>query len=364
MTNQLRQQFEDSIEKSGILFGKSSLSDIVCLEEDAKGPNVVFRGREQRASPAFFNHLDSLLNVTFKQKQQVLMGAGQIGLARHRNNLIASKFEASKKNIVVFGQKNERTLIGIQRVKESLIPSKSFFDAIETIQNTGDLAVRYSYTNIGIHQNVSPLTISVALIDEKFTQELVKNEAFRTKGVELTWTPTEIQATPFLERLSCTNGNIVTSKGTSEYLSTISPGEFSSFFEKVREKFFNETRSLLGERIQLAMETKNSIREMAIAQEQLMSLGFSKQEADDKISMTHALSAYPQLKSSNQYQASKFVGLGNHWDLYNVLTEAATHTKRRTKDDYGRRQVLVNAARFLFGKPDITHYEDAFSSKF
>lgn len=77
MTNQLRQQFEDSIEKSGILFGKSSLSDIVCLEEDAKGPNVVFRGREQRASPAFFNHLDSLLNVTFKQKQQVLMGAGK-----------------------------------------------------------------------------------------------------------------------------------------------------------------------------------------------------------------------------------------------------------------------------------------------
>lgn len=57
MTNQLRQQFEDSIESSGILFGKSCLSDIVCLEEDAKGPNVVFRGREQSASPNFFTIL-------------------------------------------------------------------------------------------------------------------------------------------------------------------------------------------------------------------------------------------------------------------------------------------------------------------
>lgn len=83
-------------------------------------------------------------------------------------------------------------------MKGSLIPSESFFNAVEAIQDTGDLAVRYSYTYIGIQQNVSPLTINVALIDEKFTQELVKNEVFRTKGVELTWTTTEIQATPFL----------------------------------------------------------------------------------------------------------------------------------------------------------------------
>lgn len=361
MTNSFRQQFEDSIAQSGILFGESRLSDIVCLEEDADGPNVVFRGREQSASPAFFDNLDSLLNITKKQKQLVLTGAGQTGLARHRNNLIASKFESSKKNILVFGKKDARELIGIQNVKGSLIPAESFFEAVETIQNSGDLVVRYSYTNIGILQNFSPLAISIAMINEKFTQELVKNEAFRTKGVELTWTPTEIQATPFIERLSCTNGNLVTSKGSSKYLSSVSPNKFSSFFEGIREKFFNDRTSILGKKIKLAMETKNSIREMAIAHNQLMQLGYSHQEADDKVLLSQAFRAYPNLKSPEQYQASRYVGLGTHWELYNVLTEAATHTNRRTKNDYGRRQVLINAARFLFERPDISHYENAFS---
>ena len=279
----------------------------------------------------------------------------------------------------VFGEENQKTFIN--RLRESASVAKGIEvtliadpktrkvsrmlgadKALISNDSAVDFARRYidSY-GLGVNSfNVDTngsFSINTTSPTGYFSVKGLKDESFQG-GVTFTNTPERgLEILPYLQRLICANGMIGRQMAESYRLNSLSQEAIEKFNEQMLQlQAMNFTPMGFSDRIHKAAETKASFREMQSAVANLLS---NSKASYDQVQKWIPLQSVKDQYTRTGYDTNRFTtvqgknALTNMSinDLYNAMTNFASHDHKGIEIEDGKRSTIMVGAGNLLWKP-------------
>lgn len=314
-------------------------------------------GAEIEAVDCFTQSYDRIIGISRQHRDMVKEASGENGLTNYRNYInVASNLQKPKSVVVIASPENCQLTEIIPIVDEYISPSL-FFDFAEMI------AEESAYTISDIKYNNSDrMCITVTYTNPLgHPHSFGLNEDFMMDGFYLHWSPSHIELGHYYERLVCSNGQMVREARKDFTLYRLSSNGIRQMIEQVKNnQFLTNGIEQFGSLLTRASESRISLAEMRKAQELLISNGIQAEYAENLIPYMKVRNSYETAGYYDRRKEHLMKGEGTIWNIYNVLTQFATHNQVWQHHDHRRINVMNGAVALLQREPDIVNYIDIY----
>ncbi len=324
------------------------------------GRNILsLDGTDVLATDFVTTALDNLNGFTKEQKDVVSRASGEEGIRDFRNYLAAASSIADPSKVALVADPASRTVINVIPVKDNIINSDAFFDFAEMFMDDNNLTPsewemggNFS-SGITLHMNSNTPDV----------RSFADGEDTLINSYFLKWNLGQIQLGRYIERLVCSNG--------ATELVQSSTARLNEFNDKSIREFLaipKSTKALDGmygrysTAALTAQNTRASLRELKSVAKRLDAYQVGP-EATKLIA--------PYQEELNQYTAAGYavsklkpeniLASMSVWDLYNAVTNYASHTREWEANDNRRAMLQGEAFEFLLRPHDIRSYVDIYS---
>ena len=322
------------------------------------GDNIFdHQGIELAAEDDFTQKYDDILGINGHHRKLVKGASGETGLSNYRNYINVASNMDKPRSVVIVASPESKKLTNIIPIVEEYIAPALFFDFAEMMaEETGFEISDMKFSNTSL----SRITLTFTNPHPNpFT--FAPGEDFITDGFYLSWTPTEVELGHYYERLVCSNGQTVTDQRRDSYTHKLSSADMTRIINFVKNKEFASIGiERFGNLLSRASSSRISLAEMGHAQKLLIGLGVDNQMAEQLVPYNAVRQAYETAGYYSKEKERLIKGDDTIWNIYNVLTEFATHNQLWDDSDHRRVDLMNGAVKMLERKPDIQTYYDIY----
>ena len=323
------------------------LDDIRYLEHTSHNDHIIsVQGHNYVASDRVMAGLDKLSGFTEKQKKVVFNAGGHNSLRDMRNYLSSAKAISAPNGYVMYLNPKTRRVERVLPVIGSVLSLEAFFHLAEMFMTRYHLQPEalesYRSWNGSITLRMSAHVPNILA--------LKPGEEFDLSGYYMRWQGNQIELGLYAMRLVCTNGQTISLDAHNVNTLLGIPDQ---------KKLIQASFEQFGQEAGRAMVTPASIGELKSVNTILKNFQIPENECERIAPIEADLEAYRQ-KGFKVIDPNNTVSSVNTWDLYNRLTDFATHTDFWEPNDISRDILRQNAAAFLRRPRDIKSYVNIF----
>ena len=331
--------------------------------DDIERPTNIYRvdGADVMVDEGVSHRLDELIGLEQKQASVVRNASGEDGVRDFRNYLAVAGSISKPVHVALLANSETRMVDGVVPIKEDVIPMDAFFDYLEVFLEVNRLIpVRYEMDN----RNSLEVTV---YMDSEVTdvRNIGPGEDFLVNSYFLRWTLGQIELGHYFVRLVCTNGQIRTiTQGEARIHSLQSDDSLHLLELPQRTNLLDVSFAEFSDKAVEAMRTRASMGELQKVA-RLLSENFADPRTKYRIAPFEEMrQRYAERGFDTSPRRLKELKSGvNVWDLYNGLTEYATHNTEWKDSDTRRGYLQREAISFLLAKRDIRYYQDIFAGE-
>lgn len=299
--------------------------------------------------------IDDLIGLSTKNKDLIQIASGNRGVTNVRNYFNAASSIKDSKRVVLIANPKEHTVIDVKELRDEYISANQFFDFMELFIDKYD----YSIDKFFINDNIA-LGSTVYLTSNRPEYSIVADsEEFMTNGIYMRWDVGEIELGNYFMRLVCENGQMARIDNKAAKIHSLSPDNINRIFGLLsNQAIMNKNFLNYKKHIVKAIGTQASIAELKYAFKTLLKCNVNEDDINTIIPFQKEYEHYKNRgfnisKIGNRAKSSLSI-----WDVYNKLTEFASHTKRWLPDDYRRCLIIDHSNHLLLKQPDIVTYAE------
>ncbi len=299
--------------------------------------------------------LNRAIGTNEKQLKMVRDFSGNVGEANFRNYLSVAKNQKDAKEIVLIASPSEQVVTDVIIPKHDFIPIDTFFDFAEMLMDGNNIRPeRVRYSRNGIMDVMIYMQSETPVI-----QAFAPNEDFITDGSYLRWTGYSIEFGNYFVRLICTNGQTQEINESRSRIYTLQGEDVNRMMKLAMSKETIANGFIRFQRLALeAMDTQVSLRELGH-----LYRGLIGQKVQLSIESANEIAPYNDMVNYFETRGTDITGREqliktnlSWWQLYNNLTQFATHTDLLAEDDIRRTAIHQMAMQGLASKHDIKNY--------
>lgn len=311
---------------------------------------------EIEASDVFASKVDKLINVSDRQIKIVKSTSGDNGVRNFKNYMtVATNREKSTKVVVMAGEES-RKLIDVIPLVDDYISPNMFFDFMDMFLDK----TKYEIERIESGSLVDGLMLYLQPISPVFS-ELAKGEEFMSNGIYVDWNLSGVEIGSYFSRLVCKNGQMVNEYREKNMVYSLNSNRLHGIIESITNGTFHTSSfNKFADNALLAIQSRASIRELGLAQKILLGLGAPEQVAEELLPYSRQLNEYRKrgmdITQNGRYALSDLTV----WEVYNNLTQFATHTDIWSASNLNRGAVMLSAVKLLSAQRDIINYANIY----
>lgn len=336
---------------------KISPYKVVRLDEIKQIEGEIFNvsGVDLEMSPKVIDKLNSSIGTSKRQLEEVRNCSGVQGEANFRNYLTVANSMTSVKEVVIIADPDAKVVTNLLIPKQQFIPVDAFFDFAELFIDSTNMRVDKIESSL-----VGEMDIVIYLQQQNpRISSIVTRNDFTTDGLYLKWDGVSIELGNYYVRLVCLNGQTQQINQMKSRVYDFTSSKLTALIKvSQNEDIIYAGLKQFKEKATKAIETYVSMRELTRI------YGFLK-TLNTRVPETILDELVPYKEITNQYQLRGINLSGrehlamshiNWWDLYNDLTEFATHNEYMPQDDLTRNRIAQFAMNSLLDKHDIKNY--------
>lgn len=302
--------------------------------------------------------LDKLIGLEKKQKKNLSEAYGENNMHGFWNYLATATSMTRETKVALVADARKKILTDAVVLKENPINTEDFFNVAELFMNKNNMEPLSVERD---HFGRNGLMLKMRS-DAPKVVKLVKGEDFATNDYYLKWSLGTIELGRYYVRLRCENGQIDTSSHSVSRIHAVNDIALKALTAIPQDNnLLEQDFSQFREHALLAMNTKASIAELHYISALLSNAGLREKLIREIAPYEDELKLYQSmghdLTDKTQHLAMASM---TTWELYNNLTQFATHTDLWEKSDHRRSVLQMAATRFLSRKRDIKHYVNIF----
>jgi len=345
ISNQVFEQKAKEAIASSPLRKEMLLTDIELIDKEA----VSINGKRVSITSQAFKDLIELLGLPKAFLGRFGEVFGEDNLQTFINRMRVAQATKKNTNVTLVANPSTHQVIRILGGNKSAISNDSAIDFAKRYIDGYNLDV--SQFHVGPNGDLSINTTSP---NGYFTVPGMKDEHF-TMGVSFINSPDRgLEVSPFLNRLVCANGMIGRSMSETYRLRELTPQSIEHFNEQMLQlQAVNFAPQGFADRIIKADSTKASLEEMNWAASKLMTVSdvdynhLQKWIPIQATNDTFSRHGFDVNKLTKHQLKNASTGTSIN-DLYNAMTNFATHTHNGVKvEDYNRTKLMIDAGHLL-----------------
>lgn len=303
------------------------------------------------------NQLDRLIGLPSRQRQGIEEAYGEEAIAGLRNSLAMSNCVAKPQNFALVANSQKLVVDGIVPLKDSVIPMESFFNLLEMFvdKHHYNIEVLESSQN-GIYG------ISARLMPESPQYDtFFDDDAFISNGYYIKWNLGEIEVGNYYLRLVCSNGAVAKREHSLARLHKVDDVRIREFLKAPdNSRIIKNNLVRIKEAARIAAYTPASLNEVFQGRKLLTRHGVPEDLAEQLMPYTQLLNRYEDLYGGN-VPVSRAKSNIMMWDMYNSLTDFASHTPLWGESDNRRSSLMQRSVDLLQRERDIQPYYDIYT---
>lgn len=303
--------------------------------------------------------LDKYTGFSDEQQSFIAKATGEEGVRDFRNYLAAASSIANPTKVALVANPESKTIINVIPVKDDLITSESFFDFAEMFMDSNNLfPTTYEMganASAGITLHMGSNTPEV--------RAFAPGEDTLINSYFLKWNLGQIELGRYYERLVCANGATemvqsvkakMTALDDKSIRGILSIPKSAGMLDMSYERFSNKALTAMNTRASLSElnHIYKVLGKFAVCEDSIKQIAPYQEELNAYLDAGYDLHAFLPKET---------LASMNVWDLFNRVTQYASHTIEWSDND-NRRTMLQNAAFDFLNRPrDIKSYIDVFA---
>ena len=311
-------------------------------------------------SPEVQNQLDKLIGLTTIQRKGMEEAYGPDTVANLRNSLAMANCVEKPKNFALVANSHKLMVDGIVPLKDQIIPMESYFNLLEMFvdKHSYDIEVLESS-----HNGIYGISARLLPIHPQY-DAFFGDDEFLTNGFYIKWNLGEIEIGNYYVRLVCSNGAIETKEHALARVHNMDDQRIRELIHSPQKSsLIKHNLSRIKEAAEIASQTPASLSEVYCGKKLLIRHGTPEDLAEQLMPYAQLLEKYAEYGYGNHLPVARAKSNVKMWDLYNNLTEFASHTSMWNTNDNRRTSLMQESVRLLQKKRDIQPYYDIFSSE-
>ena len=309
-------------------------------------------------SPTVQNQLDKLIGLPPKQRKGLEETFGTDAIVSLRNSLAMANCVEKPTNFALVANSQQLIVDGIVPLKGQVIPMESYFNLLEMFIDKHSYEIE---TLESSHNGIYGITARLMPIHPQY-DSFFNDDEFLTNGFYIKWNLGEIEVGNYYVRLICSNGAFETEEHSLARMQNLDDQRIREFINSPKKSSLI-TRNLdrMKEIAQIASQTPASLNEVYCGKKLLTRHGAPEDLAEQLMPYCQLLNQYEEHGYGTHLPISRTKSDIMMWDLYNNLTEFASHTTLWSANDNRRSSLMQQSVGLLQKKRDILPYYDIFS---
>lgn len=329
---------------------------IVRLDELRQVDDTLFEidGQDITLGRGAIRTLTREIGSSARQIDTVRGASGTGGVANFRNYLSAAQGMMCERHAVLLADPGKKEVVDIIIPKKDFMPIDQFFDFAEFFMDATDTYPEKVEASLEGKMDVMVYLQS----NHPETTSFAPGEDFISNGLFLKWTGDTVSLGNYFVRLVCSNGNTRQENRQLTTSYTLSTNDVNRLVQQACSQQMQEHNvELFKQRALSAQDSFASLRELRAPWSWLNK---NLTLADEVVSEIVPYTEYEQhfaTRGINTKQLEAQIKTDiTIWQLFNNLTQFATHTTLLAPDDVKRNDIGNMAFNLLTTKHDITNY--------
>jgi hypothetical protein len=295
---------------------------------------------------------DKLIGITKGQQKMVKKASGETGIRNFRNYINVANDITKNSRIILIANELTHSVTNIIPIKKDFIPCEQFLEFVQLFIDGGEYEMDHiEDSDDGIVIFLNALNPIIDNIDG--------DDKFITNNIYLSWTFTKVELGRFYFRLVCSNGSTVRIEKKQSTVYALGPDEINHLINLSKDKAARNKDFMKFRKAAIqARNTYASLRELNTCQQLLLGCSVEDYIVEDIFHYNDLIKICKEKEINAKVQAPFIRTSSTIWELYNELTDFASHNDSLDKGDYRRGKILDGARDFLNHKYDIITYID------
>lgn len=302
--------------------------------------------------------IDELIGLSQCQRKGIKETYGADAITNFRNSIAMANCINKPKRFALVANSQENIVDGVVPLKDQAIPMESFFELLEMFLDKHSYEVKALESS---RNGVYGLTVRLNPIHPQY-DAFFGNDEFLTNGYYVKWNLGEMEVGNYYVRLVCANGAVETTHHSLSRINNINDIKINEFMlSPSNSMIIKHNIDRMKKIAHQSSQTMASLSEIKWGQRLLTRHGVPENLAEQLMPYNQLLSQYKEHGFSNHFQQTNTKSNIVMWDLYNNLTEFATHTPLWSDNDNRRSSLMQQSVALLQKKRDIQPYLDIFN---
>ena len=308
-------------------------------------------------SPAVQNQLDKIIGLPPKQRKGLEEAFGTDAVIGLRNSLAMANCVENPTNFALVANSQQFIVDGIVPIKGQVIPMESYFSLLEMFVDKHGYAIE---TLESSHNGIYGITARLKPIHAQY-DVFFGDDEFLTNGFYIKWNLGEIEVGNYYIRMICSNGAFETVAHSLARIQDLEDHRIREFINSPNKSgLISHNLNRMKEIAQVASQTPASLNEVYCGKKLLTRHGAPEDIAEQLMPYSRLLNQYEEHGYGTQLPIARTKSDIMMWDLYNNLTEFASHTTLWNANDNRRSSLMQQSVGLLQKKRDILPYYDIF----
>lgn len=276
------------------------------------------------------HQLDELIGLTPRQRQGINETYGTNAITDFRNSIAMANCVDKPKRFALVANSKDSIVDGVVPLKDQAIPMESFFDLLEMFLD------KHSYEINALESSrngVYGITVILTPIHPQY-DAFFGNDEFLTNGYYVKWNLGEMEVGNYYVRLVCANGAVETKMHSLARINNINDAKINEFLlSPNRSEIIRRNINRMKKIAVTASQTMASLNEVNYSKQLLTRHGVPEDIAEQLAPYTQLLNQYKEHECYQSIPLTHAKSNINMWDLYNNLTEFATHNPLWSAND-------------------------------
>lgn len=325
----------------------------------AEGKNLYRLGDDTVfMSPSAQRQLDQLIGLSAVQRKGLEETYGDEAVVNIRNSLAMASCVAKPKRFALIANAEECVVDGVMPLEDEAIPMETFFSLIEMFADKH----AYEVENVSSSGNGTYGLTARLLPHHPVYDNFFNNDEFLANAIYIKWNLGGVEMGNYIKRMICTNGSFEVSEHALGMFHRIDDKRMAEFMNlSDKSSLCRRNLGFIKRAAEEARDTAASLSEMQKAKRLLTRSGTPDDLAERLLPYNELLDAYKQagLQHADATRCKTNVSM---WDVFNRLTDFASHTPLWSEDDNRRTELMQQSMVLLQTKRDIKTYHDIFSA--
>lgn len=309
-------------------------------------------------SSAVQNQLDKLIGLPSKQRKGLEEAFGTDAIVSLRNSFAMANCVYKPTSFALVANSKELIVDGIVPLKGQVIPMESYFNLLEMFIDKHSYEIEALESS---HNGIYGITARLRPIHPQY-DVFFGDDEFLTNGFYIKWNLGEIEVGNYYVRLVCSNGAFETVEHSLSRIQNLDDHRIMEFINTPkRSSLITHNLNRMKEIAQTASQTPASLNEVYCGRKLLIRHGAPDDLAEQLMPYSRLLNQYVEHGYGTHLPTSRTKSDIMMWDLYNNLTEFASHTTLWDVNDNRRSSLMQQSVGLLQRKRDIQPYYDIFS---